>query len=434
MQHIFTDKIILERKYTSYVLSDIKKFKTQLLNFGTRFSNFCFLENNEYNFNRSYESLAGIGDAHSQVFYSLTELSSYYLKNTDWIFGHVNYDYKNQVEDISSANFDGVLFQDVHFFIPEIVFIFRDNEVGIWVKGDRDALKIFDEINRLELMPKNFPSLQLTPRFSKEEYIETVKELKQHITHGDCYEICFCQEFYSSDTVVDPVKIYGNLNELSPNPFSAFYKLEDKFLACASPERFLKKTGNEIISQPIKGTVRRNLNDSSADDNQKENLFLNEKERAENIMIVDLVRNDLSKICSEATVKVNEFLGIHSFPQVHQMISTITGKLKDEITLEEIFKATFPMGSMTGAPKKRAMELIEKYERTKRGLFSGTIGYINPEGDFDFNVVIRSILYNEADKYVSIQAGSAITFLSDPEKEFEECEIKITAMKQALIL
>src|SRR5690606_24474383 len=128
----------LERKYTSYVLSDIKKFKTQLLNFGTRFSNFCFLENNEYNFNRSYESLAGIGDAHSQVFYSLTELSSYYLKNTDWIFGHVNYDYKNQVEDISSANFDGVLFQDVHFFIPEIVFIFRDNEVGIWVKGDTD--------------------------------------------------------------------------------------------------------------------------------------------------------------------------------------------------------------------------------------------------------------------------------------------------------
>ena len=149
-------------------------------------------------------------------------------------------------------------------------------------------------------------------------------------------------------------------------------------------------------------------------------------------MIVDLVRNDLAKICTEGSVFVKDFLKIYSFPQVHQMISTIAGTLKENITLAEIFSASFPMGSMTGAPKKRVMELIEKYEKTKRGLFSGAVGYINPEGDFDFNVVIRSVLYNHTKQYVSIQAGSAITFKSNPKNEYEECLLKIAAMKKSL--
>ncbi len=199
---------------------------------------------------------------------------------------------------------------------------------------------------------------------------------------------------------------------------------------CASPERFLKKTGNTIISQPIKGTSKRN---NEKDEEEKSALQLNEKERAENIMIVDLVRNDLSKICTEGSVSVKEYLKIYSFPQVHQMISTITGQLRENISFSEILSATFPMGSMTGAPKKRVMELLEKYERTKRGLFSGTVGYITPGGDFDFNVVIRSVLYNHETNYLSIQAGSAITFKSEPEKEYEECNVKIAALKQAII-
>ena len=195
------------------------------------------------------------------------------------------------------------------------------------------------------------------------------------------------------------------------------------------PGKVLKKTGDTIFSQPIKGTAKRS---KIADENEKHQLRTNEKERAENVMIVDLVRNDLSKICVEGSVRVKELFEIHSFPQVHQMISTIEGKLVENIPFSEILKATFPMGSMTGAPKKRVLELIEKYEQTKRGLFSGSVGYISPGGDFDFNVVIRSILYNAQSGYLSIPVGSAITWKSNPEKEFEECENKIEGIIKAL--
>ena len=270
---------------------------------------------------------------------------------------------------------------------------------------------------------------ELKSKFSREEYLETVKKLQAHIAKGDCYEICFCQEFFAQNSIINPVNVFRKLSDISPNPFSAFYKYHDKFLICASPERFLKKTGKVIISQPVKGTSKRN---SEKDEVDKIALQSNEKERAENIMIVDLVRNDLSKICVEGSVAVKEFLNIFSFPQVHQMISTITGVLRKNISFAEILSATFPMGSMTGAPKKRVMELIEQYEKTKRGLFSGTVGYISPQGNFDFNVVIRSILYNRENKFLSMQAGSAITFKSIPEKEFEECNLKILAMKKAL--
>ena len=296
-----------------------------------------------------------------------------------------------------------------------------------------DAQKIYVEIIAHNAEKKSeVKKLSLKSRFSKDEYIDAVKKLQEHILRGDCYEINFCQEFYSKNIAINPFNVYQKLSDLSPNPFSAFYKYEDKYLMCASPERFLKKTGDTIISQPIKGTAKRIINDAKADEEQKNNLFKNEKERSENIMIVDLVRNDLAKICSEGSVYVKEFLGIYLFPQVYQMISTVAGKLRKNVSLAEIFTATFPMGSMTGAPKKRVMELIEKYEKTKRGLFSGTIGYINPEGDFDFNVVIRSVLYNETEKYISIQAGSAITFKSIPESEYEECLLKADAIKRSL--
>ena len=222
------------------------------------------------------------------------------------------------------------------------------------------------------------------------------------------------------------------LGEISPNPFSAFYRLDDKYLMCASPERFLKRTGNHIISQPIKGTAKRVLADVEQDALSKAGLLHNEKERSENVMIVDLVRNDLSKVCVEGSVRVEELFEVLSFPQVHQMISTVGCELVENILFTDIIKATFPMGSMTGAPKKRVMELIEQYEGTKRGLFSGSVGYIKPDGDFDFNVVIRSILYNSSSNYLSVQAGSAITFACIPEREYEECLMKVEGMRKVL--
>jgi para-aminobenzoate synthetase component 1 len=208
--------------------------------------------------------------------------------------------------------------------------------------------------------------------------------------------------------------------------------LEDKYLLCASPERYLKKTGENVLSQPIKGTWQRNIDSYEEDERNRNLLTTSTKDRSENVMVVDLVRNDLSKICIEGSVKVDELFGVYEFPQLFQMISTVTGSLKPGIRISEILKATFPMGSMTGAPKKKVMELIEKYEVTRRGIFSGTLGYISPEKDFDLNVVIRSILYNSSTRYLSFPAGSGITFYSDPEKEYEECVLKAMAIKKVL--
>ncbi|MCH7535945.1 MAG: anthranilate synthase component I family protein [Bacteroidetes bacterium] len=261
--------------------------------------------------------------------------------------------------------------------------------------------------------------------------IQKVGQIKEHIQQGDIYEMNFCQEFYADNAVIDPVEVYMGLNEKSPAPFSCFYKFKEKFLISSSPERFLKKTGNKIISQPIKGTVKRGKSDVE-DVVLKEILAGNAKEQSENVMIVDLVRNDLSRSARLGTVEVEELFGIYSFEQVHHMISTVSAELKDDIHLVDVIKNAFPMGSMTGAPKVSSMKLIEKYEESKRGLFSGSIGYITPSGDFDFNVVIRSILYNEANQYVSFTTGSAITINSNAEKEYEECHLKGKALRQVL--
>ncbi|HEY5408414.1 MAG TPA: anthranilate synthase component I family protein [Ginsengibacter sp.] len=424
----------MRRKFTSYTISDYYQFKTQLLNFGQRFSNFCILDNQDYDFDKSYECIAGFGISQSitaEIENNLDSINTFIQENKDWIFGFASYDLKNKLEDLSSHNKDGIGFPDFQFFIPEIFFILSKETVEIGIHSNGNSKKVFEEV--ISIIPEeiHLPKPELSSMFSRDEYLEVIKKLQQHILKGDCYEICFCQEFFAQNTKIDPVSIFKKLSDLSPNPFSAFYKSGKKYLMCASPERFLKKIKNIIISQPIKGTSKR-TGDIFKDDEEKNLLQKNEKERAENIMIVDLVRNDLSKICEEGSVHVKEFLKIYSFPQVHQMISTIKGTLRENVSFAEILSATFPMGSMTGAPKKRAMELIEEYEKTKRGLFSGTVGYINPEGDFDFNVVIRSILYNEETSYLSIQVGSAITWKSVAEKEYEECNIKIEAIKKAL--
>ena len=425
----------MERRFTSYVIDDFNFFKTQLLNFGKRFSNFCFLDNHEYEFDKTFECLAAFGTVNSATANetcSFHDIDDFINKNKDWIFGHISYDLKNEIEILTSENHDGIEFPAFHFFIPEIVIILSKDLIKIGVPEGHDATVIFNEL--LAAIPEEhgFAKPELSGRLFKNDYLEIVKKLQQHILKGDCYEICFCQEFYANHAQIDPIAVFKKLGLLSPNPFSAFYKLDKKYLLCASPERFLKRTGDIIMSQPIKGTSRRSANENSNDEEEIHLLSSDEKERSENIMVVDLVRNDLSKICNEGSVSVKEYLKIYSFPQVHQMISTIEGHLRSGVSFTDILSATFPMGSMTGVPKKRVMELIEFYENTKRGLFSGSIGYINPEGDFDFNVVIRSILYNEPKQYLSVQVGSAITWKSDPEKEYEECNIKIKAMKKAL--
>lgn len=408
-----------------------------MLNWVNRFSIFCFLDNHQYQIEpHSLECIlaAGVkrqflsqaGNAFEKFQYFITEKES-------WLFGHMGYDLKNEIEALTSTHPDYIKFPDIFFFEPEIIF--RLTEKKIIIEGADDAGQIYQEIHNMPLpgsLTQANSNLNIQERISKKEYIDIINKLREHIHRGDCYEINFCQEFFAENVKIDPLLVYKKLSAVSPNPFSALYKLKEKYLVCASPERYLKKQGDKILSQPIKGTSSRFLPDPKKDELSKEALHSSAKDRSENVMVVDLVRNDLSRICKEGKVRVDELYGIYSFPQVHQMISTISGELREGITFTEIIKSTFPMGSMTGAPKKRVMELIEQYEKTKRGIFSGALGYINPMGDFDFNVVIRSILYNAGSKYLSFPAGSGITFYSDAGKEYEECLLKAEAIKNVL--
>ena len=408
-----------------------------MLNWANRFSIFCFLDNHHYQIApNTLDCILAIGASKSissGETSALKELQSFIDQTDKTLFGHLAYNLKTKAAETVSIHKDHLKFPDYFFFEPEIII--RLNENTIKIESNEDAEKILHEILEADLPlteSDKYNTVQVKSRISKQEYFETIEKLKKHILLGDCYEINFCQEFFAEEVVIDSLDIYQKLSSLSPNPFSTLYKLEDKYLICASPERFLKKEGRKILSQPIKGTSPRFVNDPEKDEKSKKQLFTSEKDRSENVMVVDLVRNDLSRVCKEGTVKLDELYGIYSFPQVHQMISTVSGELKENISFEEIIRATFPMGSMTGAPKKRVMELINQYEKSKRGIFSGAVGYIHPDGDFDFNVVIRSIMYNASEKYLSFQVGSGITFYSDAEKEYEECLLKADAMISVL--
>jgi para-aminobenzoate synthetase component I len=427
---------IVKRKFTSYPVTNTKELKIKMLNWSKQFSIFCLLDDEQYDLSKSeFEYLVGAGALKTLQLSSgnaFTQLQEFVSEQKDWALGHLSYDLKNEVEELNSSNFDGIQFPDLFFFIPEVLLILKNGELKIGTVN-QSADEVYNELMALPFQTS--PSVQVSKplknRLSKENYVDTILKLQKHILLGDCYEINYCQEFYAEEFTIDPIASYLKLIELSPNPFSGFYKLNDNYLLCASPERFIKKKGDKIISQPIKGTAKRDLKKIEEDEKSKAQLLNSPKERSENVMITDLVRNDLSKIAKEGSVRVEELFGIYSFPQVHQMISTVAAESATD-DIGEILHATFPMGSMTGAPKKRVMELIEGYEETKRGIFSGALGYITPKGEFDFNVVIRSIMYNAANKYLSIQAGSAITFYSNPEDEYEECLLKVSAMKKAV--
>jgi para-aminobenzoate synthetase component 1 len=408
-----------------------------MLNWASRFNICCLLDNQQYHLpHHSFECLLAAGATRSVTAAAgnaIDQLSAFCENVHDWVFGHLSYDLKNELEPLQSTHPDGIGFPDLFFFVPEIIIQLGLQEIRISAPGNSQQT-IYSEILA---MPQPGIAISSSPitvqsRIGREEYIRIIQKLQQHILRGDCYEINFCQEFFAENVSADPLAIYRSLSNMSPNPFAAFYKLDDKYLLCASPERFLKKTGDKIFSQPIKGTWQRNVADAVLDKENKELLYNSSKDRSENVMIVDLVRNDLSRICEEGTVTVEELFGIYSFPQVHQMISTISGRLRPGIQFMDAVRATFPMGSMTGAPKRRVMELIEQYEKTRRGIFSGAVGYITPGGDFDFNVVIRSILYNESRRYLSFPAGSGITWYSDPGNEYEECLLKAAAIRKVL--
>lgn len=342
--------------------------------------------------------------------------------------GIIGYDFKNRLEKLKSENPAFLDLPELCFFAPTFSLEFDGENVRSEVEFTEEFWK---EIEEIKLPNRSFTSCEILAQISRKKYIETVKAIQDHIIEGNTYESNFCQAHSGSFETWDPIAAYFKLNKLSPMPFSTLFKAKTQWLISASPERFLKKTGNKIIAQPIKGTIKRGETDVE-DAANKSTLASSEKEQAENLMITDLMRNDISKVSKTGSVKVTELFGIYPFPRVFQMISTITSELKDEVNFSDIIKASFPMGSMTGAPKIRTMEIIEELESFKRGWFSGSFGVIEENGDFDFSVIIRSIIADLEVKKLYFGVGSAITFDANPAQEYEECNLKAKAILEVL--
>ncbi len=426
------------RQSATYQISDIETFKSQLVFWASQFERFSVLKGStekEQGLYLKYDMLVAV-DVLTEIApseNSFEALKSYSESCQDWLFGFLTYDLKNELENLESKNEDHLMFPQMHFFQPKWVFTFTGNEVNIYFPVDLPRSEIHSlckeiaSIQREEILTSY--SAEVKNRVSKKDYFSVFEKLQEHISNGNIYEINYCQEYFIENTELNSLNVFERLNEFSPSPFSAYYRMDDKHLMCSSPERFLTKIGNKLISQPIKGTAKRGANEQE-DATLKKELFENAKERSENVMIVDLVRNDLSRSAAKGSVNVEELFRVYSFPQVHQMISTVVSELKEDIHFVDALKYAFPMGSMTGAPKIRAMQLIEEFEKTKRGLYSGTVGYITPEGDFDFNVVIRSINYNASNKYTSFMVGGAITAKANAQQEYEECQLKAKAILQ----
>ncbi|UOR06688.1 anthranilate synthase component I family protein [Hymenobacter aerilatus] len=376
-----------------------------------------------------FDRLLGVADAADSPT-CLAELSSWMQQGPQAgpRFGILTYELKNEIEALHSQNFTGLDWPALHFFTPQTWLHWRDEAVEIHGNTRGVLAAILTTTPPAPAVPR---VATMQPRLPKAHYLAAVEAVREDILNGEVYELNLCMEFFAEDVVLDPVAMFLRLNEASPMPFAGFYKVADHYLLCASPERFVQRRGTRIISQPIKGTIRRGATPDE-DEQQRQRLLHSEKERAENLMIVDLVRNDLARVAETGSVRVPELFGLYPFRHVWQMISTVEAELRPDADLVDILRATFPMGSMTGAPKIRAMQLIEHYERTRRGLYSGCLGYAWPDGNFEFNVVIRSLQYRADTGYLSFQVGSAITYDSVPEQEYAECLLKAQAMLEVL--
>lgn len=410
-------------------------FEAKALAWAQQFEQVCFLQSNGYTDEySSIESLLAVDAADifenetTNIFEKLQHFKAKYPNQ--WMFGFFGYDLKNDIENLTTSFPNPLGFDDAYFFIPKVVIKFQKNTIEIEADLPQD---IFEQIHDFEINANEpeLTSIQITKRFSKDDYIYAFEKMIEHIRRGDIYEVNLCQEFYAEKVKLNPLTVYQQLNHISPTPFSTFFKIKDKYILSASPERFLAKRGQTLLSQPIKGTAPRG---SSPEEDAEiiEKLRNNPKEIAENVMIVDLVRNDMTRSAKPGSVAAERKLEVHTFQQVHQLVSTITCTQDDNISDIEAIKNIFPPGSMTGAPKISAMKLCDQYEAAKRGVYSGTVGYFAPNGDFDFNVIIRTILYNQSTQYLSFHTGGAITIDAKAEDEYNECLLKASAIIKTL--
>lgn len=372
--------------------------------------------------------LAGFGSIES-ITCSLEEVHEK-LTRDDWYLGFLSYELKNELyPQLTLERPPLVEFPALHFFCPRWMVRLSNDELKLGFDDsidDEASAHTFAErilCTDAEYVDLKTSDLSLKPLINQDEYTRNFKSLQKHIQRGDIYEVNFCMEFADNHANINPAIFFTKLLQRSPMPFSAFLKHNNQFALCASPERYLTKLGDQIFSMPMKGTAPRGHNQES-DEASLNKLVSSIKERSENIMITDLVRNDMSRVAAKGSVRVDELCGAYPFPGVFQVVSTISAQLKNPHDWVAPIKATFPMGSMTGAPKLSAMKLIDSHETRSRGLFSGAIGYISPNKDFDFNVVIRTLFYDAQKHTASYYAGSAITALSVADEEYRECLLK----------
>jgi para-aminobenzoate synthetase component I len=407
-------------------------FRARALRWAAQFPHCAYFESNDQEYPEGpFNRLLGVADEAPNAPRTLDELRAWLpgSAGTAPACGFITYEVKDEIEALHSANFAGLAWPHLHFFRPQAWLCWLTDSVEIHGHAAPLTLR---QILATSVPPLPAPAVPaLRPRMPKADYLQAVEAVREDILNGEVYELNLCQEFYAEGVQLDPVDVFLRLNAASPAPFAGFFRHHSHYLLCASPERFLARTGARLTSQPIKGTIRRGATPTD-DEQQRQTLLHDEKERAENLMIVDLVRNDLARVAATGTVRVPELFGLYPFRHVWQMISTVQAELRPNVDLVDVLRATFPMGSMTGAPKIRAMQLIEHYEQTRRGLYSGSIGYIWPNGNFDFNVVIRSLQYRPDTGYLSFQVGSAITHDSVPEREYEECLLKARAILDVL--
>ena len=422
----------MKRFSKSYSLKNKDLFVKKIVNFSSDQSHFTLLNSNDsfddYELIIAYGAVSFLQSSKN----SLKKIDKYIDKVNDWIFGYLSYDLKNEIENLTDLNKDVFNLPNLYFYQPKVIWLIKEEKAEIYSLDKKNLNEDWDNINSIDYKDcTEKSSVDLITRTSKEEYVRKIKNIKQRILQGDCYEMNYCFDMYSKNKTINPYKTYIKLNDYTRSPMSTFFKLNQLYLLSSSPERFIKRVNKKIISQPIKGTAKRGL-DSKEDDKIKYTLLSSPKELSENHMIVDLVRNDLSRVAEKGSVKVKNLNKLNTFKRVHQLISTIEAEIAVKTKFSKIITGMFPMGSMTGAPKIESMNIIDEYESTKRGLYSGSIGYIKPNKDFDFNVVIRSIIYDKLLKEINVSVGSAITFKSDPESEFEECLLKAEPMIKSL--
>ena len=424
----------MDRIREVFTCEDPVLFRQQLLQWISAFDVYAVLDScgNDVYGPPAFDMLCGAGMASAisldagDAFQALESFAA----TGDWLFGHLNYDLKNETESLSSSHPDSIGFPDLFFFRPTILIRLQGHEISI-ESLTASPKQIMDTIVCLEPLSSYQPgAMQMHPVMPRSAYLNKVEAIRRHIINGDVYELNFCQEFLGKNARLEPVKVFDALCAADKAPMSVLHRNGDRYLISASPERFLMKQGNRLLSMPIKGTIRRG---AGADDEElKEQLRQSIKDRAENVMITDLVRNDLTRFAKTGSIRVDELFGVYPFARVFQMISTISAELQDDAVPVKTIRQAFPMGSMTGAPKVKAMELIDRYEVSRRGLYSGAFGYFTPDADFDFNVVIRSVLYNQRSGVVSVQAGGAIVYDSDPVQEYEECLLKASSLFDVL--